>query len=100
MLEQRAASRANRRPFASRVEAEDFGTPGGRVDESEQHANGRRLPGPVRPEKPEQDALGNLEREGIEGPDGPEIARNLLGTNGERAAVRHGSASALLVPQH
>ncbi len=49
--------------IGGRLDAEDLGAPGCRPDEVEQDAHRRRLAGAVRPEEPEDLALGDLEVE-------------------------------------
>src|SRR6476659_7482294 len=89
MLEQRPTSCSNGGAVAPGVEPEHLGVPRARIDEPEQHANRSSLAGPVRSEKPEHDALRDLERECIERAHRSEVDSDVLGANRELAAVRH-----------
>jgi len=48
------------------VVPEDLGVPGGRPQDRRQHADRRRLPGPVRPEQPHDGARRDLEAHAVQ----------------------------------
>ena len=86
---------ADRGSVVHDIEAEAGTGAGVRLEQAAQHADGGRLAGPIRPQKPEEGALGNIEIESIHGGFGSVELAQVPGANGKvHPAQSHGTKRA------
>ena len=75
--------------LAAAVETEDLGAPGGGEDQAEEEPDGRRLPGTVRAEVPDDLAFGHFEVQVPQGVDRAVALGQPLGSDGWHSQIDH-----------